>query len=512
MKKMKKRWVFVLAVLMLLSIFAGCADNPSTGGSQAESGSSGSQVVNADETANQEECDLTFIYPVSTTFEDQDLVSEAIGELAKTDLNINLNVMPMLISEAVSQTSLMIASGEDIDVFPAFAMSIASFVESGYVLDLTDYLDKMPNSLEWVGREDIACSNVGGYIWGVTTMRERCNPQALTVRADILEEIGVNADDVKTYDDITEMFAAVREKYPDMVILSGSQTEGIGNASDMALICDPLNDELGVLNNYGEELDIVNEFETEQWVELIHQVRGWYEAGYISKDMATSTDSGASLFTAGNLFSYPDNYKPNTVAEKKSQTGYDVAVIKLSEPISTTTSTSGLGYAVSGVTENPGRAVDLLDWIFGSGDVNDLMNFGIEGKHWVEDDIGTATYPEGVSAESNAYHLDWGWAIPNQFAGHLWEGNDIDLFEQYQAFRDNAHISRAYGFSFDSTSVVDEVIACKAVLDEYLPPITTGSVDPGENIEKMNQALYDAGLQKVMDEKQRQLDEWAANQ
>lgn len=479
-------------------------------GSGAEDGDGGSG--NSTNAADREEVDLTFAYIVSGTLADQDQVSQAIADLAKEELNVNLTVLPMTPSEAMSQTSLMVASGESLDIFPTWAMNITSFVDSGYVLDLSDYLDNMPNTLQWVGRDDVECCNVNGYIFGVTTMRERCNPQGIEMRTDILNELGIDPDDIKTLDDITDVFAQVKAAYPDMVILSGASNAGLGNAADMAYICDPLNDELGVLDNYGEELTVVNEFETEYWQNLIKTAREWYEAGYISKDMATSTDSGVTLMMAGNLFSYFENYKPNTTVEKKSQTGMDLTIIPITEPLNHTTSVNGLCYSVNGVSEHPDRAVELLDWIIGSAEVNDLMNFGVEGVHWVENEEGTASFPEGVDAANCGYHMDWGWALPNQFVGHLWEGNDPDLYEQYQEWRSTAKTSKAFGFSFDSKKVVDEVIACKAVMDEYLPPLTTGSVDPETGIAEFNEALYNAGLQTVIDEKQRQLDEWAAAQ
>lgn len=513
---MKRKLALFMAMALTCGLLAGCGKDSGQAGGKTDDAVAADTVAEDGDggasAADKEEVDLTLVYCVSGTMADQEMVNEEIERLAKEQLNVNLTVMPMTIVEAMQQISLMVASGESIDVFPAWAMSIASFVDSGYVLDLTDYLDNMPNTLKWVGREDVECCNVGGYIWGVTTMRERCNPQGIEMRTDILNELSINPDDIKTLDDITNVFAQVKENYPDMVVFGGASTEGLGNAADMAWICDPLNDELGVLDNYGEELVVVNEFETEYWKGLVKKAREWYEAGYTSKDMPTSTDAGMTLVMAGNLFSYIDNYKPNTEAERKSQTGMDLSIIPITEPISHTTSVCGIGYSVNGVSKHPERAVELLDWVIGSPEVNDLMNFGVEGVHWVENEEGTVSFPEGVTASNCGYHLDWGWAIPNQFAGHLWEGNDPDLYEQYQEWRASARKSAAYGFSFDSSPVIDEVIACRAVLDEYLPPLTTGSVDPEQGIAEMNQALYDAGLQTVMDEKQRQLDEWAASQ
>lgn len=510
MFKLKKALTLLLTASLTSSILAGCGKDSSSA-SPAESNvvESVSDVAENEE-AKKEEVDLTLAYLVSGAFPGQEEVSEAIVKLAKEDLNVNLTVLPMTITEVQTQAELMITGGENLDVFPFWASRIASFVDSGYVLDLAAYVDNMPNVLKWVGKDDVLTCNVGGYVWGVPVMKERCVPRGIVMRKDILDELGYEIDNIKTLDDLTRVFASVKEVYPEMVVMGGSSTEGLAHCGDMALICDPLNDELGVLDNYGEELAVVNEFETEFFVNIVKQTREWYKAGYISKDMPTSTDSGETLMAAGNLFSFAVNYKPNTVTEKKSSTGYELVNFAVTEPMTATTSTNSMGYCISGMTENPDRATELLDWLFGNEQVNDLMNLGIEGRDWVLNDNGNADYPEGQDSSTVSYHLDWGWSLPNQFVGHLWTGNDTDLYEQYQVFRDTAHKSKAYGFSFDSSPVVDEVIACKAVLSEYMPPITTGSVEPETGLAEMNKALYAAGLQTIMDEKQRQLDEWAA--
>ena len=508
--KTRRSLAVLMAATMVTGMLAGCGGSSDSGSGSDGSSASGTETGSKSESTG-DMVSLTFVYPVMTTMAGQDEVNAKIAELAREELNIDLTVMPLTFSECMSQTPLMIQSGEQIDVFPWWAQLAGNFVENGYLLDLTDYVDNMPNSLEWVTREDIECCNVGGYIWGVTTMRERCNPQAICMRKDILDELGINPDDIKTLDDITNVFAQVKEAHPEMTILSGASTEGLGNGGDMAYNCDPLNDKFGVLDNYGAELKVVNEFETEFWQNLIYTVRDWYNAGYVSKDMASSTDSGATQMLAGNLFAYCDNYKPDSEQEKMQQYGLEAVEIPITQPLQHTTSVSGLAYCVNGTTEHPDEAVKLLDWLFGSKEVNNLLNWGIEGVDYVLNDEGTVSYPEGVDASNVSYHLGLGWAIPNQFVGNLWEGNDPNLYEIYKEWRNSAQKSAAFGFSFDSSSVTDEVIACKAVYDQYLPPLTTGTVDPKTGIEEFNQALYDAGLQTIMDEKQRQLDEWAAS-
>ena len=50
------------------------------------------------------------------------------------------------------------------------------------------------------------------------------------------------------------------------------------------------------------------------------------------------------------------------------------------------------------------------------------------------------------------------------------------------------------------------------VVSEYSSSIDCGAADPTTAIPEFNEKLYAAGLQTVMDEKQKQLNEWLENQ
>lgn len=74
----------------------------------------------------------------------------------------------------------------------------------------------------------------------------------------------------------------------------------------------------------------------------------------------------------------------------------------------------------------------------------------------------------------------------------------------------NAIQSQAIGFIFDSSSVKSEIAALDSVLAEYRLGLENGELDPEEYLPKFIQALREAGIEKVIAEKQRQLDSWVA--
>ena len=50
----------------------------------------------------------------------------------------------------------------------------------------------------------------------------------------------------------------------------------------------------------------------------------------------------------------------------------------------------------------------------------------------------------------------------------------------------------------------------QAVYDEYQKSLEYGFADPDTTIAEMDKKMMDAGLQKIIDAKQEQLDAWAA--
>ncbi len=215
---------------------------------------------------------------------------------------------------------------------------------------------------------------------------------------------------------------------------------------------------------------------------------------------------------AGNLFCFTTLGKPNTKQEKDSMTGYDTTCINIAPDVCKTDTTNTCIYGISSNAKDPVKAMMLLNWIYATKEANDLLNWGVEGKDYIVTEDGTIDYPDGVTAESVGYHQDYGWAQMNQFNSYAWAGNDPNVWDKYQKVRDNAVISKAYGFFFDTTPVLNELAALGTVSDEYLMSLVTGSVDVDKTLAEFNEKLYKAGLQKVIDEKQAQLDAWLAEQ
>ena len=63
---------------------------------------------------------------------------------------------------------------------------------------------------------------------------------------------------------------------------------------------------------------------------------------------------------------------------------------------------------------------------------------------------------------------------------------------------------------FNLEPVSTQVAGFRNVLDEFGKSLYTGSVDPDEYLPKLQEKLEATGIQEVIDEMQKQIDEWKA--
>jgi len=135
---------------------------------------------------------------------------------------------------------------------------------------------------------------------------------------------------------------------------------------------------------------------------------------------------------------------------------------------------------------------------------NNLINFGLEGSHYVKE--GSNIIKPGP--ESDKYNPGTPWMFGNQFINYLWANEDPQKWDKFKSFNGDATGTNTLGFIFDPSKVKNEIAACNNVWGQYVPALETGTVDPDEYLPKAIAAFKEAGADKIVAEKQRQLDAW----
>ena len=137
---------------------------------------------------------------------------------------------------------------------------------------------------------------------------------------------------------------------------------------------------------------------------------------------------------------------------------------------------------------------------------------GIEGKHYelIDEEQGIIAYPEGVDGTTTGYTSN-PWAWPNEMISYVWDGDSPTIWEDTTAWNDSAIVSPAMGFTWDNANVLNEVTAVRNVRGKYANALECGSIDPAEALPAFLEELETAGANTIIEEKQKQLDEYLAS-
>ena len=394
-----------------------------------------------------------------------------------------------------------------------YEAGLKEMIQQGYLSDLeeNDLLATYgPDIAEAVGQDNIDACRVNGVLYGLPSNRDIAQGRGCAaIATEYLDGIGyeANTDDeiVKIgLDELNDIYAQLHEKYPDKEVYRPTT----GSMSQFSNVDSLGGNVFGVLLDYGQNLDVVNLFESDFYKDYCARLYDYNQKGYISADASTDTTAVGELVKAGTLMSYTTGGKPGIKAQETTLTGRDMTIFQTLDDYISSTSVASMPWTIPISAQHKEAAMKFLNECYTNADIANLLAWGIEGTHYKIGDDGLATYADGVDASNSGWNHSMGWMMPNQFLTHVWEGNDPDLWTEMKEFNTNAKVSKASGFSFDSTNVANELTAVQNVYNEYQTSVEYGFVDPETGIAEMNDKMMTAGLQKIIDEKKAQLAAW----
>lgn len=440
--------------------------------------------------------------------EDTDRIEKKINEIMKKDINMQIDIEPISWGAYSETMKLILSGGEKMDIVPVLVDQANSMVNAKQIIDLSDYIDKYGDNIKELLGDTAKAANINNYVYGVTTGREWFCQTAVIMRQDILDDCGIDPSSITSYKDLTDVYATVKEKYPDMIMMASNNSTTPDVKYEMF---DTLTDGFGVLMDHGQDTTVVDYYESDEYKDFVETMYDWQQKGYLSKDAATTTEGVENQIKAGAAFSYFAPNKPGYDTRAELLCGNKMAIAPISEAWAGTAQISYLTYGISSSCTDKDKAMQCLDYLYGNADILNLLNWGEEGVDYEVKDAenGIIGYPEGKD-DTNTYHLAEGWQLFDQFKMYIWEGDAPDIWEQTKAENESALKSKAFGFTYDSTGVSNELAALSNVKAQYAPALGSGTVDPAETLPKFIEELKKAGIDKVIETKQEQLDKWLA--
>lgn len=502
-----------LTAVLALSVTA-CSGGGQTAGDTSDAGADSQAQGSAD---NGEVTKLVMTFATWTGAPaDTQAVQDAMNEITRDSIGIEVELQITDFASYNQSMTLALSGGEQIDIASTMGFAYGNAVTQGYLMDLeeNDLLNTYGSGIvETMGQDNIDACRVSGVLYGVPNNRDMAQGRGCAaIATEYLDGIGYEFDHEAnivriSLDELNDIYARLHEAYPDKEVYrpTAGSMQQFSNVDALG------GNAFGVLLNNGAELKVENLFTSDFYKEYCERMYTYNQNGYISQDAATDTTSVTELVKAGTLMSYTTGGKPGIKAQESNLCGRDMTILQTMDDYISSTSVASYPWVIPITSENPEAAMTYLNELYTNPELANLLAWGIEGVHYKVGDDGLATFADGVDSSTSGWNHSMGWLMPNQFITYVWEGNDPNLWEEIQEFNDNAVVSAASGFTFDTTNVANEITAVTNAYNEYQASVEFGFVDPETGIAEMNDKLMDAGLQKIIDEKQRQLDEWAAS-
>lgn len=494
MKKFVKMLCVVLSVSILATALAGC------GGTRTTSGEDPNKVP-------EDSYEINW-YFMGEPQNDTAAVESKINEYLKDKINATVKLNRLPSSQYSKKLTAMISAGEYFDIaFTAnWMLSYASTASNGAFYALDDNLDKyMPETKKIVGEDIFNNARVNGKIYGVPALKEMASQIGVCYRKDIADKYNIDMTKVKTIEDLEEVLKFVQSKEPDMTYpidwaYNDKKPNSLERFVPVAASCgfEWVDKENDVYSN-----KVVHTAFSQGIEEAYYTARRFYEEGLVKKDVLTAKDFDQRL-KSGKVFAYIEQLKPGKAEELSRNFNFPLEQIALTPSSMDITAGTGSMSSISITSKNPERVMRFLELVNTDKYLNNLIVFGIEGKHYTKID------DKFISVNKNGgYTLsDSPWMMGNVFLNYLTEGEDPEKVEKLQEFNATAKKHDFYGFVFDPSPVQQQIAAVTAVDKEYGSQVSCGAMPIEPTFTEYRNKLKQAGVQDVIDEIQRQYDKF----
>jgi len=536
MKQGKSRIVLLAFIMILALVLQACAsgsnggNNGGNNGNNAANPPAGEGSGNNGQTAQEEEpaaelepYEVSIVY-FGTPEADVPLVEEKLNEFFKEKINATVKLMPIASSDYKTRSELMMNTSEKMDlVFTASWLNYFGNVPKGAYLELDELLEKHGQGIvERLNPLYLEAPRMNGKLYAIPTNKEITQGYGYTYRKDIVEKYQIPIETIKSTNDLMPWLEKVKAGDPDFIpyyISGGSGNFGGGGNQMYAtrsnlwpvgptpgkvpvfLVDHTATSDIKVKTVLDPDVYEVNKAE-------IESLRDMYEKGLINADSATSTTNVGEYQREGKIWAQAATWKPGSDIEMSNSVNnkYEYVSHVVGEPLVTTDLATGSMFSISRTSQDPERAMMVLNYLHTDPYVVNLLVHGIEGKHYNKagenriEQIADSGY--GTSALF--------WVVGNQLINYLKPGQPDDLYTNWEKFNNEAKRFPLMGFVFDETEVKNEITQMTAVITEYKSIFTGAIKDPVKLLDERNGKLKAAGIEKVQAELQKQIDAWRA--
>lgn len=492
-KQFKKIAALGLSAAISLGVLSGCD------GSDSGTSASKQEIVN-----------LTW-YQIGDAQKDAPKVLAKVNEYTTEKIGVRLNIISIGWGDYNQKMQVVINTGDDWDLCftCSWANDYLQNAQKGAFKPLDELLQNQGKDMyQTVDKRFWEAAKINGVTYAVPSEKEIGSSPMWVFTKEYVDKYKVPYKDIHTLEDLEPWLKLIKENEPNVVPLY--LTRDYSAPTYMDKIQDPIGVEFG-----DETLTVRNVFETERMISTLATARKYYLAGYVNKDAATTSDdkSVKRFVTKGDGQPYAELIWGKDL-------GYEVVASEILETQITNASARGAMTAINKNSKYPEKAMELLNLINTDEYLRNLLNYGIEGVHYekvaptAEELKATEGKPYVFNTKiklDNVARKDYSvpyWVQGGLFNTYVMENEPLDKWAIFKEFNDHSEKVPSFGFDFSLERVSTQVAGFRNILDEFGKSLYTGSVDPDEYLPKLLKKLEATGVQDVISEMQRQIDEW----
>ncbi|MNZ18838.1 Bacterial extracellular solute-binding protein [compost metagenome] len=497
MSKKKKSICLLLASLMAFSLLLSACG----GGNKAENANSG-KTQNSETTKSSEKPVELIWYTIGAPQKDLSRVMEEVNKYTKEKINATVDMKMIDFGDYSQKMQVMVASGEPMDILftCSWAFDYVQNARKGAFMELDDLLDKYGQGIkDTLDPAFLEGSKVDGHNYAIPANKELPAQEVWRFNKELLDKYNLDMASATTLESLEPLLKTIKENEPDITpyamvkdFMPLMPFDYVIEKMPMAVYLDT------------KDYKVVNILETPEIVDTLKTVRKYYQAGYVSPEVATTT-SVDDLYKSGKWFMDRAATQPFADNLWSASYGYPVVSTAAGEPYVYNWSVMGSMQAISANSKYPEKAMEFLNLLNTDPVLRNMIDSGIEGVHYekVSDNV-VKNLPDSKNYDMPTFSLG------NIMINYLNEGDPENKWEEFKKFNASGINSPLLGFNFDTSKITNEIAAVQNVKEEFWSSLMTGTVDPEEYLPKANEKFKAAGLDAIIAEAQRQIDEWRA--
>lgn len=465
---------------------------------------------------------LTWAMTPQTAPVDQKKVMEELNKITREKLGVEVEIY--FFDTATIQNAMQAGETYDMYFTATWFNNFNQAVSNGFFADITDKVKEWTPKLYASIPENIwdLAKSTDGRLYAIPIAKDYAAMRFIVYDAAFAREHGIKIPDrISSWDELTEYLVAQKKtmKPGEYPVMLGGSPAGIISGFDYI-------DNVALIGCEFGDTKVKSAFESEKIMDRYRTMHKWMKMGLVNPDAATmplaSIDKKLPFLKFEQAWPGYD-FSPTL--------GYECGMTCFDGPVLNSDGVKGALTAFSVTLDEDEakfrKALEYQEFVNTDREYRDILAYGIPGEHFnyadVKNDDGTVEGRAVIQTElgkSNyiTLHFVQGSLFTRSVQADeksldgTFPKPDLHQWDKYNEEVKNAKEKSVIGgFMFNTEKFANQLAEILAIREEYGTRLGCGIEDPDVAVPEMLKKMNDAGLQDIIAEAQRQLDEYLAS-